>query len=318
MSDKKDIKLYSIHSLKGGVGKSTIALMVGCYHARQGKKTVIIDADLSGTSLVDLDIFQIWDSKQKTWLSMEKSKIRLKDNPRSCQNNFINDYLLCDPGKFIYYPFLDLLWSSSFGGLGKTLFLMPSSPLSKEIKTIVPYLYEEDSLGYFRSRFEELIKSLVSQKFEVLVIDTSPGLWGMSIGILKLINEIKADPFILNKGLCLISSEDSNDYRTLFRYADDLLTEEKTDERIIIPLNIIFNRLYSELGTKFNKKIGDDLSISCILKSERFKGNNLKKFIGNSIQIPEKAENKIERISTFSREDLGNYIERIKLESKTS
>ncbi len=48
-------RLYTIHSQKGGVGKTSIALAIAGFGAiYHNVKSLIIDADLTGTSLVDV------------------------------------------------------------------------------------------------------------------------------------------------------------------------------------------------------------------------------------------------------------------------
>jgi len=44
-------KLWAIGGGKGGVGKSIVSLMLGTSLARQGKKVILVDADLGGSNL---------------------------------------------------------------------------------------------------------------------------------------------------------------------------------------------------------------------------------------------------------------------------
>jgi flagellar biosynthesis protein FlhG len=44
-------KLWAVGGGKGGVGKSIVSIMLGCSLARQGKKVVLVDADLGGSNL---------------------------------------------------------------------------------------------------------------------------------------------------------------------------------------------------------------------------------------------------------------------------
>lgn len=50
MGDLKN-KLWAIGGGKGGVGKSIVTLMIGASLARQGKKIILVDADLGGSNL---------------------------------------------------------------------------------------------------------------------------------------------------------------------------------------------------------------------------------------------------------------------------
>ncbi len=48
-------KIYSIHSQKGGVGKTSIALAIAGFEAVfNNKKVLLIDADLTGTSIKEI------------------------------------------------------------------------------------------------------------------------------------------------------------------------------------------------------------------------------------------------------------------------
>ena len=50
MEDIKN-KFWAVGGGKGGVGKSIVSLMLGASLARQGKKVVLVDADLGGSNL---------------------------------------------------------------------------------------------------------------------------------------------------------------------------------------------------------------------------------------------------------------------------
>ncbi len=68
MSSKTNaLLLLNVISAKGGVGKSTLAIMSAVYLARKhGMKTWVIDADFSGTSIVEgLSYYDIKPKRQK-------------------------------------------------------------------------------------------------------------------------------------------------------------------------------------------------------------------------------------------------------------
>ena len=47
------LRIHAFCSVKGGVGKSTLAVACATRLARQGREVVLIDADLTGSSLAD-------------------------------------------------------------------------------------------------------------------------------------------------------------------------------------------------------------------------------------------------------------------------
>ncbi|MBC2757464.1 MAG: ParA family protein [Desulfobacteraceae bacterium] len=143
------MKIYTLHSQKGGVGKTSIALAIACLSAfKENKKTLIIDADMTGTSLIDIDNFETISSNKKS---------------------FFNDLILATPPDFKKYTSLFLskskqqkerfikrfCWEVPEGE--NKLYYMPANPHSKNIRNIVPLLSQEDHLGFFKSRLEDIL-----------------------------------------------------------------------------------------------------------------------------------------------------------------
>ncbi len=80
-NDKGTPHIYTIHSQKGGVGKTSIAIAIaGLAAIWQGKNALIIDADLTGTSLIDLP----------GWANSE-------GHPKSEEPTYINKLILASP-----------------------------------------------------------------------------------------------------------------------------------------------------------------------------------------------------------------------------
>lgn len=121
----KDFKwIITIHSQKGGVGKTLIALYLARRMAekqREGlnRRSVLIDADLTGTSLahaIDLRAPSPWEStgERPDPVTRDDTRKRLKEwserpdeigrSRRSCSSGprpwVLNDYLFCDPLSF--------------------------------------------------------------------------------------------------------------------------------------------------------------------------------------------------------------------------
>ena len=88
-------KIYSIHSQKGGVGKTSIALAIAGFEAVfNGKKVLLIDADLTGTS-----IKEVIDRKGNSEGKGQHKYV------------YINGLLLAVPNEFVFWGQLNFLIS---------------------------------------------------------------------------------------------------------------------------------------------------------------------------------------------------------------
>jgi len=136
-------KIISIHSFRGGTGKSNIAANLAAVAALDGKRVAVMDTDISSPG-----IHVIFG------LGREKIKYTL------------NDYLrgTCD----ITEACLDLTDRLKIKG-GK-LFLIPSSMDAPDIMRILREGYE---VGDLKKGFTDVIKE---KKLDYLIIDTHPGL----------------------------------------------------------------------------------------------------------------------------------------------
>ena len=133
------------------------------------KKTLIIDADLTGTSLLDIPE-TVSDHGKK----------------------YFNDFILANPSEFgKHTPVTSgqakqkaedtekkFCWNIPKGN-GK-IFCIPGSPLVEDMQKIVPLISQEDHLGFFRHRMEDILVTATLAGFEVIIIDHSPGLLGLS------------------------------------------------------------------------------------------------------------------------------------------
>jgi hypothetical protein len=170
-------RIYTLHSQKGGVGKTSIALAIAGFAAfHNDKKALIIDADLTGTSLLDI--------------------------PRMVGNDdkpYFNNLILAKPSEFEKHtPIISdqakekaaesmsrLCWNIPKGD-GK-IFCMPGSPLAKDMQEIVPLISQEDHLKFFRHRLEDVLVTATLADFEVIIVDHSPGLLGLSKSSLLMV-----------------------------------------------------------------------------------------------------------------------------------
>ncbi|PNX51433.1 MAG: hypothetical protein BV458_11545 [Thermoplasmata archaeon M9B2D] len=136
-------KIISIHSFRGGTGKSNIAANLAAYAAIQGKRVAVMDTDMASPG-----IHVIFG------LGREKMKYTL------------NDYLRgsCD----ITDACMDI--TSRLDIKKGKLFLIPSSMTATDITRILREGYE---VGDLKKGFTDVIKA---KDLDYLIIDTHPGL----------------------------------------------------------------------------------------------------------------------------------------------
>jgi MinD-like ATPase involved in chromosome partitioning or flagellar assembly len=143
-------KIIAVHSYKGGTGKTLLSVNLAATLAKRGKKVCLFDLDFRAPSLFAI----------------------LKVENADC---WLNDYLngICDINKVL----VDL--SSRIQGNGK-FFVGLANPATEAIRDISAKdrKWEMRALGRLLSLRNTLLED---QKFDYLVLDTSPGLQYSSI-----------------------------------------------------------------------------------------------------------------------------------------
>ncbi len=136
-------RIISIHSFRGGTGKSNIAANLSATAALAGKRVAVMDTDMASPGIHV--IFGMGRKKMKYTL---------------------NDYLRgeCEIGQTC----IDM--SESHGIKNGKLFLIPSSMTATDITRILREGYEVSDL---RNGFTDVIKQ---KDLDYLIIDTHPGL----------------------------------------------------------------------------------------------------------------------------------------------
>lgn len=191
---KKDIKIYTIHSQKGGVGKSSIALaLAGLEGIIENKRVLLMDSDFTGTSFVDLPD---WTSKN--------SKIR-----------YSNEFLFCSPQDFITFKkqsFKDFLLPVP---QEENIQYCSASPYWEDISLISDLISQEEYLGFFSFRLTDVLEKLFN-KYDVIIFDNPPGLYGLSYSVYKLVMglEERQEVTILKHSI-FVTTGDSVDYKAL-------------------------------------------------------------------------------------------------------
>jgi hypothetical protein len=210
------IRGVSFHSVKGGVGKSSLATMAAlqCARANPARPVYLIDMDLTGTSLADvLDLrAPRWDGDppitrpllEKTeptdFHTLDDSRLRidqrnneLRDRNRAPDNwyaPFLNDFLLHEPTdearecdvclKAIFWRFADA---------PENLRVIPSSATPGDLDRIIPVIFDEHHAALLEARLETLLGKLVEynagQDISVIV-DVPPTIPGLSRSVMSL------------------------------------------------------------------------------------------------------------------------------------
>lgn len=169
-------RIYTIHSQKGGVGKTSIALALAGMTGAIGKKTLIIDADMTGACIADVP-------------GME-----CESGPPSKR---FNELILAKPNEFMrvtaMWPALkknkDAILTRQFCQkmVGHDcVYFISSSARSEDVETMVPLISQEDHLHFFRHRIEDTLAAAIREGFQTIILDFSPGLFGFSKTALQM------------------------------------------------------------------------------------------------------------------------------------
>ncbi|WP_445632797.1 Cobyrinic acid a,c-diamide synthase [Nostoc sp. DSM 114161] len=142
-------KIVSVHSFRGGTGKSNLIANLGAVLARQGQRVGIVDTDIQSPGIHII-------------FGLDEEKI----------NRSLNDYLWgrCAIKEAIYDVSNVLKAENETGMADGSLYLIPSSIKANEISRILREGYDVSRLN---EGFEDFIRYL---KLDYLLIDTHPGL----------------------------------------------------------------------------------------------------------------------------------------------
>jgi hypothetical protein len=206
------LRCYSFHSVKGGVGKSTLSIVTALALAQKGHRVTLIDVDLTGTSLADVLPLEAprWSAG-----SAPSGELRLREKPDGFwpldeTRDLIKrrELALRDAGKHtpLHVPFLNdfllyatpewdgqdppietMLWRlRGFEGEGE-LGIIPSSALPGDLESTLPVIFDEQHSAFLEARLENLLAALVPEDGEkVVVFDTPPTIPGLSRSALSL------------------------------------------------------------------------------------------------------------------------------------
>jgi cellulose biosynthesis protein BcsQ len=237
--------LITVHSQKGGVGKTLISLYLARRMAEdigtgvkteKGLGTVLIDADLTGTSFVDFLPFSARKDDGTLYGPAETKELIKKRTDNKSNNirelHFLNDYLQCTPPAYNNYKankkLHQLLWKSSSDNFPQKLSVIPSSGCVDDVQRTLLNIFREDITGFIRSRMSELCIA-IDEENDVIVIDSPPVLHGISKVILQLHSELEKKE--KRNHLCIfVCVPDIQGTAGTLRYIDRFLTES-TDSK---------------------------------------------------------------------------------------
>jgi MinD-like ATPase involved in chromosome partitioning or flagellar assembly len=138
-------KIISVHSFRGGTGKSNSSANIAAQIARTGKRVAVVDTDVQSPGIHVLFGFD-----------------------ENMQGKVLNDYLY--GGCAIIEAAHDVTDRVSGAAPGAALYLVPASIKAADIAKVLRQGYDVELLN---EGFRSLVKGL---NLDVLIIDTHPGL----------------------------------------------------------------------------------------------------------------------------------------------
>lgn len=205
--EQRTIRLRAFCSAKGGVGKSTLAVVCARLLAEQGKPTVLLDCDMSGTSLGDglslrapkvkllsdsitMDLSAPFSQEYHS----EDETIHLRDKRKDLDWDkqppllpYFNDALLYESSDANSDCCMQaLLWRHS--AAHDTVLYFPSSSLPQDVSVALGWLYR-DKLSQWKQRLAWILQAMIEQVpgLSNIVLDLPPGLFGFTREVLSLL-----------------------------------------------------------------------------------------------------------------------------------
>lgn len=197
---------YSFHSVKGGVGKSSLSALLAHGLARE-MPTTLIDMDLTGTSLGDVMPLEAprWSGEMNLAVAPDAGFHDRRDTVALIRERgetmpasalvappFLNDFLLYatpdwDEDADVHPAALG--WRMQGGP--DALRVMPSSALPRDLERILPVIYDEEHAAFLEGRLELLLDDMLRHWEEkaperAVVFDTPPTIPGLSRAVLSL------------------------------------------------------------------------------------------------------------------------------------
>lgn len=267
------LRCYSFHSVKGGVGKSTLSVVTAVALATENPnaRVVLVDMDLTGTSLAD-----VLPLEAPSWRGVgARDRIDLRKAPDGSLGSveaqrrieergdtpaeagaigvpFLNDYLLFTPPGWEAdkdAPPRAISWRLPAGP--GNLSVMPSSALPRDLVKALPVIYDEEHAAFLEARLEYLLAALLGEGGDVFVVfDTPPTIPGLSRSVLSLALRLArhpktplSDDGFMPKALreaeivwdaLLVATQDFQDVRAAARWLDLVRPDDPDVLRLVV------------------------------------------------------------------------------------
>ncbi len=220
-------EIISIHSFRGGTGKSNLAANIGTILARRGKRVGIVDTDIQSPGVHVLFGF---DETQ-----LDKA---------------LNDYLWGRaPIEAVAYRVSDFATDPERAYLRDlNLWLIPSSIRTNEIARVLREGYDVNLLN---QGFNTLIRKL---ELDYLLIDTHPGL-----------NEETLLSIAVSNVLCIILRPDEQDFQGTAVTVDIARKLEVPKTRLVVNKALTrfdFERLKADVAKTYDAEVSGVLPLS--------------------------------------------------------
>ncbi len=203
--------IYAFCSAKGGVGKSSLSVACAKLLAAEGRTCVLIDADLTGTSLADglrlcapqvtlrdngtvnLNAPPTGYLDRAATLELRRARAAFSWTTVPPPPAFLNDALTHDCGDATTLQYKEceiatVLWQHE---QDDGVLYVPSSPLDRDVGIALGWLYYEERHAWIR-RMSWLIEGMRKQIPGLMdvVIDLPPGLFGFADEMLTLLSHL--------------------------------------------------------------------------------------------------------------------------------
>jgi len=178
MSDRK-CSIFMIRSLKGGAGKSTVALLLGAQAVKAGQSAVIVDLDVAGSDLAD-------------FLPPGDSSTGPVASPRSLFDHFKSPEIM--PERSFPANRLPVL-RISLAGSEQRVPLLPTYPIENAVELADKSLERRHALAAVTSCNTELVRAKVRAllrrlPFTHFVLDLEPFHRDFATAVAEAVNEL--------------------------------------------------------------------------------------------------------------------------------